>query len=128
VYLPADQAATGKGLHPCGVAPLGFRWAGARGSKDLEADPRHRATIAEIVRLREEEKLGWREVSDRLEEQLAAVEGRKPRPMSERQWDLYGIRRWYARYQRLLLRRKINEAWRRRRLGNATDPLANGPA
>ena len=117
-----------RGLHPCGVAPLGFRWTGVRGSKNLEVDPKHRATIAEIVRLREQEKLGWTEISDRLEEQCAAVEGRKPRPMSQRQWDLYNARRCYARYQGLLLRRKIHEEWRRRRQGSANEPLANGPA
>ena len=117
-----------RGLHPCGVAPLGFRWAGVRGSKNLEVDPRHRATIAEIVRLREEEKLGWREISDWLEEQSAAVEGRKPRPMSERQWDPHNARRCYARYRELLLRRKIKDQWRQKRQGNAHEPLANGPA
>jgi len=91
-------------------------------------DPKHRATIAEIVRLREQEKLGWREISDRLEGQSAAAEGRKPRPMSERQWDLYNACRCYTRYQALLLRRKINAQWRRRRQGGAHEPLANGPA
>ena len=117
-----------RGLHPCGVAPLGFRWAGVRGSKDLEVDARHRATIDQIVRLKEQEKLGWREISDRLEGQSAAAEGRKPRPMSERQWDLYNACRCYTRYQALLLRRKINAQWRRRRQGGAHEPLANGPA
>jgi len=117
-----------RGLHPCGVAPLGFRWAGVRGSKDLEVDPKHRATIAEIVRLKEEGKLGWTGISDRLEAQLAAIEGRKPRPMSERQWDLSNARRCYARYQELLRRHKINDQWRRSRQGSANDPLANGPA
>ena len=116
-----------RGLHPCGVAPLGFRWAGARGSKNLEVDPRHRATIAQIVRLRKEEKLGWKEISDRIEEQLAVAENRKPRPMSQRQWDLSNARRCYARYQGLLLRRKINDQWRQRRHGSANDALANDP-
>ncbi len=111
-----------RGLHPCGAVPLGFRWAGVRGSKNLEMDPKHRATIAEIIRLREQEKLGWREISDRLEEQLAAAEGRKPRPMSERQWDPHNARRCNARYQGLLLRRKINDQWRRRRQGGANAP------
>jgi len=93
----------------------------------LEVDPKHRATIAQIVRLREEEKLGWREISDRLEAQSAA-EGRKPRPMCEREWDLSNARRCYARYQELLLRRKINDQWQRRREGSAHDPLAKSPA
>ncbi len=48
--------------------------------------------------------------------------------MSERQWDLSNARRCYARYQALLHRRKINDQWQRRRQGNASDPLASGPA
>jgi len=108
------------------VGPLGFRWAGVRGSKNLELDPRHRAAIAQTVRLREEEKLGWREISDRLEEQPAA-EGRKPRPMSEREWDPSNARRCYARTRDSSARRRIKQEWRRRRQGGTNGPLPNGP-
>jgi hypothetical protein len=109
------------------VAPLGFRWAGAPGSKSLEVDPKHRATIAQIVRLREEENLGWREIPDRLESQLAAAEGRKPRPTSQRQSNRRNACRCYARCQALLLRRKINDRWPQSRQGGTNDPLASGP-
>jgi hypothetical protein len=93
----------------------------------LEVDPRHRATILQIARLKEQDKLGWREISELLEAPSAAAEGRKPPPRSQRQWSPRNARRCCTCYQVLLLRPKINGQWRRAHQGGGIESLARGP-
>lgn len=82
------------GGHP----PLGFKWSGKRGRlKRLVPDPAVRRIMQEIVRMRDNEKLPFRVISDRLEMAFAQQENRPYRSMAWRSgWQLK--RCWCAYY------------------------------
>lgn len=79
--------------------PAGFKCVGAAGRREFVDNPADRAVMQEIVRLRDEEKLTWRQIGDRIEARLAEFEGRKPHygGFGKREWEETRIRRAYER-------------------------------
>ncbi len=63
----------------------------------LVPDLPERALMQFIVRLREQEKLTWREITTRVELWVAQRAGRRPRPWAKYEHNESGVRRRYAR-------------------------------
>lgn len=86
-----------------GRSPLGTKLIGKRGSKTLVLDIKERAVMQEIVRLKDDQKLSWKQVSDSIESRLAAHEGREfiDSAFYKRQWDVARCRRAYAQEKQL---------------------------
>jgi len=63
---------------PAGKPRLGFRHVGRRKNRRAVPDQAQREILAMIVRLRDDEKLSWDKISDRVEEYRAAMENRRP--------------------------------------------------
>ncbi len=63
----------------------------------LVPDLPERALMQFIVRLREQEKLTWREITARVELWVAQRAGRKPRPWAKYEHDESAVKRRYAR-------------------------------
>jgi DNA invertase Pin-like site-specific DNA recombinase len=76
--------------------PMGFQWKGERGRRHLVPDPYERSIMGEIVRLRDNERLSWTIISDRIEQRLAEMEKRAPAKEGwGRKWPKSRVRRAY---------------------------------
>lgn len=130
-----------QGYWKCGRCPVGTKTVGQRPRRRLVWDMQERRVMSEVVRLMDEERLSSEQASDRIEEILAAQEGRAPIPSYHtirRKWDKRRIQRAYV-YERhfrlvenpmdaplkLLCTMSVWEC--RRRLGRATAAPAAAP-
>jgi hypothetical protein len=67
-------------------------------------DMHERAIMQEIARLRDEEGLSWRKISDLIEQQLCCRQGRPftKSAFADRMWPYYGRMRAYKAWKKLL--------------------------
>lgn len=94
---------------PCnGQKMLGFKLDGPRGLPrnqwQLMPDWPQRAIMAEIVRLRDEERLAYQAISDSVERRICELDGRQFRQSAffKRKWTPSKCRRAYLAYRRIV--------------------------
>jgi hypothetical protein len=84
-----------------GHVPKGFKVVRREGQKWLAVDPRARAFMQHVVRLRKS-GLGWSAIGDEIERLIAKSEGREPyRARSRYAWKRSTLQRCYAAELRL---------------------------